>query len=264
MSPSTPALFAFSLAAFPALSGFAVKDERRRFSDMLMKTSRKVLFFVIPVSFMMIALRAQIVRVILGTGHFDWEDTRITFEILGALSLSLFAQSLIPLFARAFFSLQDTKTPLLLAAFSEAIHIAVLAFFVGKWGPISLAVSFSVASTVNAALLYLFLRKRVEGWNDREFFISTSKVTLASLAALLAVQFGKFSFRLGNVELDTFFVVFSELLLSGTLGVATFIAVAWMLKIEELESVRRFIVSRFLKQPQLLKEAEEESSRPMV
>lgn len=255
---------AFSLAAFPALSGFAVKDERRRFSDMLMKTSRKVLFFVIPVSFMMIALRAQIVRVILGTGHFDWEDTRITFEILGALSLSLFAQSLIPLFARAFFSLQDTKTPLLLAAFSEAIHIAVLAFFVGKWGPISLAVSFSVASTVNAALLYLFLRKRVEGWNDREFFISTSKVTLASLAALLAVQFGKFSFGLGNVELDTFFVVFSELLLSGTLGVATFIAVAWMLKIEELESVRRFIVSRFLKQPQLLKEAEEESSRPMV
>ena len=255
---------AFSLAAFPTLSGFAAKDERRRFSDMLMKTSRKVLFFVIPVSFMMIALRAQIVRVILGTGHFDWDDTRMTFEILGALSVSLFAQSLVPLFARAFFSLQDTKTPLLLAVFSEAVHIAVLAAFVGQWGPISLAVSFSVASVVNALLLYVFLRKRIDGWDDRAFFMSTSKVTLASLMALLAVQSGKFFFGLGNVELDTFFDVFSELLLSGTLGIAAFIGAAWMLKIEELESVRCFIISRFLKQPQLLKEAEEESSRPVV
>ena len=255
---------AFSLAAFPTLSGFIAKDERRRFSDMLLKTSRKVLFFVIPVSFMMIALRAQIVRVILGTGHFDWDDTRMTFEILGALSVSLFAQSLIPLFARAFFSLQDTKTPLLLAAFSEAVHVAVLAVFVGQWGPISLAVSFSVASVVNALLLYVFLRKRIDGWDDRAFFTSTSKVTLASLVALLAVQSGKFFFGLGNVELDTFFDVFSELLLSGTLGIAAFIGAAWMLKIEELESVRCFIVSRFLKQPQLLKEAEEESSRPVV
>ena len=255
---------AFSLAAFPTLSGFVAKDERRRFSDMLLKTSRKVLFFVVPVSFLMIALRAQIVRVILGTGHFDWEDTRITFEILGALSISLFAQSLIPLFARAFFSLQDTKTPLLLAAFSETVHIAVLAAFVGQWGPISLAVSFSLASVVNALLLYVFLRKRVNEWDDRSFFTSTGKVTLASLVALLAVQSGKFFFGLGNVELDTFVDVFSELLLSGALGIVAFIAAAWMLKIEELESVRRFIVSRFLKQPQLLKEAEEESSRPMV
>lgn len=255
---------AFSLAAFPTLSGFAAKDERRRFADMLLKTSRNVLFFVIPVSFMMIALRAQIVRVILGTGHFDWEDTRMTFEILGVLSVSLFAQSLIPLFARAFFSLQDTKTPLLLAAFSEAIHIAVLAAFVGQWGPLSLAVSFSAASLANAFLLYVFLRKRVEEWNDRSFFVSLGKVTCASLAALLAVQSGKFFFGLGNVELDTFFDVFSELLLSGVLGIAAFIAVAWALKVEELESVRCFIVSRFLKQPQLLKEAEEESSRPMV
>ncbi len=255
---------AFSLAAFPMLSGFAAKDERRRFADMLLKTSRNVLFFVIPVSFMMIALRAQIVRVILGTGHFDWEDTRMTFEILGVLSVSLFAQSLIPLFARAFFSLQDTKTPLLLAAFSEAIHIAVLAAFVGQWGPLSLAVSFSAASLANAFLLYVFLRKRVEEWNDRSFFVSLGKVTCASLAALLAVQSGKFFFGLGNVELDTFFDVFSELLLSGVLGIAAFIAVAWALKVEELESVRCFIVSRFLKQPQLLKEAEEESSRPMV
>jgi putative peptidoglycan lipid II flippase len=255
---------AFSLAAFPTLSGFVAKNEHRRFSEMLTKTARQVLFFVIPVSLMMIALRAQIVRVILGTGQFDWNDTRVTFEILGALSASLFAQSLIPLFARAFFSLQDTKTPLMLAFFSELVHIAVLVVFVGKWGPLALAVSFSIASTVNAFLLYLFLRKRIEEWNDRAFFIAALKITFASFVALLAVQSGKFFFGLGNVELDTFVVVLLELVVSGVLGIAAFIATAWILKIEELESVRRFIVSRLLRQPEVLKEAEEEASRPAV
>lgn len=255
---------AFSLAAFPTLSGFVAKNERRQFSEMLMKTARQVLFFVIPVSLMMIALRAQIVRVILGTGQFDWNDTRVTFEILGALSVSLFAQSLIPLFARAFFSLQDTKTPLVLAFFSELVHIVALVAFVGKWGPFALAISFSVASMVNVFLLYLFLRTRIEGWNDRIFFTAVLKITIASFAALLAVQSGKFFFGLGNVELDTFVVVLLELVSSGVLGIAAFIAAAWALNIEELESVRRFFVSRLLKQPEVFKEAEEEASRPTV
>jgi putative peptidoglycan lipid II flippase len=255
---------AFSLAAFPALSGFVAKDDRRRFLEILIKTSRQVLFFVLPASLMIIALRAQIVRVILGTGAFDWEDTTLTFEILGILSASLFAQSLIPLFARAFFSLQDTKTPLFLALFSEVIHIAVLVVYIEAWGPLSLALSFSVASIVNALLLFFFLRKRVGVWSDRSFFTAVSKMVLASLCALLAVQSVKFFFGLGNVELDTFVEVFLELVLAGLFGIAAFIASAWILKIEELEQVWRFIVSRVLKQPQVLKEAEEESSRGVV
>lgn len=255
---------AFSLAAFPTLSGFFAKDDRIRFSETLMKTARQMLFFVIPLSIMMIALRAQIVRVILGTGAFDWEDTTLTFEILGALSISLFAQSLIPLFARAFFSLQDTKTPLFIALFSEVVHIAVLMVFVGKWGALALALSFSVAAVINAALLYMFLRRRIETWCDRTFFHFVGKVSLASVATLLAVQSGKFFFGLGDVELDTFVEVFLELILSGTFGVVAFVVSAWVLNIEELESVRCFIVSRFVRAPQVLKEAEEESARGPV
>lgn len=255
---------AFSLAAFPMLSGFAAKDEHRRFSEMLLKTSRQVLFFVLPVSLIMIALRAQIVRVILGTGAFDWEDTVLTFDILGALSASLFAQSLIPLFARAFFSLQDTKTPLFIAIFSEAIHVAVLALGVGAWGPIALAVSFSVASVFNALFLYVALRRRIEYWDDRGFAVFLFRVTLASLCALLAVQTGKFFFEVGNVRLDTFFEVFLELFLSGVFGIVTFIISAWVLRVEEVENIRSFLFSRFIKQPEVLKEAEEESSHGTV
>lgn len=255
---------AFSLAAFPTLSAFAAKNEWGRFSETLLKTSKQIIFFVIPISVLVIALRAQIVRIILGTGEFDWEDTQMTFEILGILSVSLLAQSLIPLFARAFFSLQDTKTPLFIAIFSEAIHIVVLALFVGSWGSSALAASFTVASIANFLLLYFFLRGRVKVWNDSSFFLSVFKVSLASIVALIAAQVGKFFFGLGNVELDTFVEVFLEFIVSGFLGISAFVVAAWALRIEELESVRCFVISRFLKQPEVLKESEEEARQPLM
>ncbi|QQS20746.1 MAG: murein biosynthesis integral membrane protein MurJ [Candidatus Moraniibacteriota bacterium] len=255
---------AFSLAAFPTLSAYAAREKRVEFAAILEKTCRQVLFFVVPVSVLMLALRAQIVRIILGTGEFDWEDTRATFDILGALSISLFAQSLTPLFARAFFSLQDTKTPLLVALVSEAVHIAVLFFFVGSWGPVTLAISFSVASIVNAFLLFFLLKRRMEGWGGRAFFFATLKMALASLVALGAVQSGKFFFAIGNVELDTFAEVLLQLLFSGFLGVFAFLIAASLFRVEEVESVRSFLVSRFLRNPGVLKEAEEESNRGTV
>ncbi len=254
---------AFSLAAFPTLSALIARGEYDRFSDTVLKTARKILFFVLPVSALIIVLRAQIVRVILGTGQFDWDDTMLTFDILGVLAASLFAQSLIPLFARAFFSLQDTKIPFLLALVSEVIHIILLFAFVDTHGSIMLAVSFSVASIVNLLLLYAFLKRRLSLWRDSVFFLGTAKIVVASFLAMMAAQAGKSLFHFVD-EVDTFIEVFSELIVCGLLGAGVFVFVAWVLKIEELESVRCFIVSRFLKNPEVLKESEEESTRPVV
>lgn len=250
---------AFSLAAFPTLSAFAARDERQRFSLTLAKTAKQMLFFVLPIGFMIIALRAQIVRIILGTGEFDWNDTRMTFEILGVLSASLFAQSLIPLFARAFFSLQDTKTPLFIALASEVLHIVFLIIGIRTWGVAALPLSFSIASVFNFALLYIFLRKRLDAWDDRAFFSSISKMVVASVASVGAVQLGKLFFEVGNVRLDTFVEVLLEFLWSSLLGAGAFVLAAWALRIEELESVWRFIVSKFSRSPEILKESEEES-----
>ena len=70
-------------------------------------------------------LRAQIVRLILGTGRFDWTDTRLTAACLGVFSFGLFAASLIPLLVRAFFSFQDTKTPVLISVGAIVLNIVL-------------------------------------------------------------------------------------------------------------------------------------------
>lgn len=241
----------FALAAFPALAASLAKKNEQSFLDTLSKTTRRILFFVVPVSVLFIIFRAQFVRVILGAGHFDWNDTIATFETLKFLSLSLFAQSLVPLFARAFFALQDTRTPLLIALVSEMIHIALLPVLIPMYGIQGVAMAFSLGTIINGSLLYIFLRRRFALWKDYSFFIPTMKIVLASFVAGIAAQLSKYVFGFVNpteYDLDTFIEVFTQLGIGLGTGGIVFIFVATLLQVEELEEIKKFIWSKVLRQ----------------
>lgn len=241
----------FALAAFPMLATFIAQKNDADFFATLARTARRILFFVVPVSILFIIFRAQFVRVILGVGLFDWEDTIATFEVLKYLSFSLFAQSLVPLFARAFFALQDTKTPLLVALLSEVVHLALLPIFLPIYGVEGLAMAFSVGTILNLLLLYLFLRKKVSLWDDAAFFHPGLKIVFASVVAGVAAQLSKYVFGFVNPtedDLDTFIEVFTQLSIGVGTGIVVFVAIATLLRVEELEQVKRFVWCKVLRQ----------------
>ena len=97
----------FAVAAFPFLSENAYKPEKlkARFSS----TIRQILFFIIPASVLLITLRAQIIRIVFGSGQFNWQDTVLTMNTLGFFALSLFAQAVIPLLVRVFYARRDSQ-----------------------------------------------------------------------------------------------------------------------------------------------------------
>ncbi|MDD5084281.1 MAG: murein biosynthesis integral membrane protein MurJ [Candidatus Moranbacteria bacterium] len=255
---------AFSLAVFPSLSALAAKKADGEFFHLFANTFRRILFFVLPVSVLMIVLRAQIVRVILGSGQFDWHDTIATFGVLGILSVSLFAQSLIPLLARAFFALQNTKTPLYIALVSEAFHVILIFIFMGRYQINGLAIAFSIATTINMLLLYVFLRRQFASWKDSDIFSPSMKIIAASLVAGIIAQLTKAAFGFNDNELDTFVAIFIQLLVTSAVGISVFIALSWWMRIEEFERVKTFFVRRIFGQPQNLVEAEEEAERGSI
>lgn len=241
---------AFSLAAFPMLSLAASKKDDRDFFSTLAGTARRILFFVVPISMLLIIFRAQFVRVILGSGQFDWEDTIATFGVLAWLSVSLFAQGLIPLFARGFYALQDTKTPLYIALAAEAVHIALMPLLLPYFDVDALAMAFSAGSIVNFALLLFFLRKRVSGWKDGDLFSGSIRIVLATVFAGAIAQLSKSVFILAPSPLDTFAEVFLQLLLGVSVGLAAFLIASWWLRIEEFRSLKRWVLGKVLRQPE--------------
>lgn len=224
----------FAIAVFPTLSAIHAKKDNTEFARVFSRTFRQILFFVIPTSVFMLLLRAQIVRIVLGHGKFDWEDTVLTFQALGIFSLSLFAQCLIPLLARAFYSMHDTKTPFYIALVSEAVNISAVLILLIKYhmGVVGLAAAFSLANLVQMMILLFVLRARFENLDDKRILKSVLKIAIASIFAGIAVQGGKYLVP-HFVDIDTFFGIIAQSAAASIAGIAIFIGVCYLIKVEE-------------------------------
>jgi len=243
----------FAIAVFPLLSALAAKEKKAEFIKTFSVTLRQISFFVIPLSAFIFVLRAQIVRVVLGSGKFDWEDTVLTFECLGIFAFSLFAQSAIPLLTRTFFSFHDTKTPFYIALVSEAINISLVIILIEKMAVAGLALAFSVGSTIQALILFFVLRKKYAIRDDRNIFRSLAKIITASFLAALTIQIFK-NLTDNLVNIDTFVGIFIQLAVSLTAGLATFTLICYLLKLEEFFNFKDSLTRRIFKDRQVIAE----------
>jgi putative peptidoglycan lipid II flippase len=113
----------YSVAAFPILVDYYNSKDHLKFIAHVMGPIRQIVFWSLPIISLFVILRAQIVRVILGTGNFDWADTRLTAATLALFIISVVAQSVVLLLIRAYYAAEKTWKPLWITLFSSMITI---------------------------------------------------------------------------------------------------------------------------------------------
>lgn len=242
---------AFSQAAFPTLAEYIARDMRKEFRTVLTKTFRYILFFVVPLSAFFYLLRAQIVRVLFGDGAFDWEDTILTFETFGYLVISIFAQATIPLLTRAFYAQENTKTPVIISIVSVAVNVILALYLAPTMGVQGLALAFSMAAVLQLLLLLGTLHWQLHGFDDRIVLMSVAKIVVATLAASIVLQLLKYPIA-AMVDMQRFWGVFTQLVITFAGGTAIYLVTCWTLKCEELIVVKKYLPRR----PRLIAGAE--------
>ncbi|MFA6271991.1 MAG: murein biosynthesis integral membrane protein MurJ [Patescibacteria group bacterium] len=229
-----------ALSAFPVFSQAFIENDTSKFVLHFSQTFRRILFIVIPISIVILLLRAQIVRLVLGSGNFDWEDTILTAQTLGFFSISLFAQSLIPMLARSFYAFQNTKTPVIISVISMVINIVGSILLVQPMGVLGLALAFSIASFVNMILLLTALRTRLGDLDDQRIINSTLKIILLSLLMGLTIQALKYV--IGPwVDMQTFFGVLIQTAGSTLGGGLVYVLLAVKLNFDEVDIIKKFL-----------------------
>lgn len=175
----------FALAAFPLLSDAAGSGDFTAYHEVLGKTGRRIVFFLLPTSLLFVLFRAQLVRLILGDGQFDWTATIATAEVVGWMSISLVFQALAPLLTRAFYALQSTWTPFFVTMVTEVVAIFAALVLRSRFGVAGLAMAFSFAALVQVSLLWLALRRRAGAASERSFMKLVAQSLLACIPALV-------------------------------------------------------------------------------
>ncbi len=227
-------------AVFPSLSENAARKDWASFAKNFSATFRHILFLIIPFSVLLVVLRAQIVRVILGTGKFGWSDTILTINALQYLTLGLLAEALMLLLVRGFFALEDTKTPFWLGLAGSILRIGGAWLLMTPLGVGGLALGWALGGIFNMILLWLFLERKVVDLRFREIFTSGLRILAASFLAGVGAWV---VLRLADnfVDTRTFYGLLSQGLIAGSAGLIIYLLASEMFGISEIRVLWRMV-----------------------
>ncbi|MBI4066255.1 murein biosynthesis integral membrane protein MurJ [Candidatus Gottesmanbacteria bacterium] len=225
-------------AALPALSLSAANNAREDLKRAIITSMHQMLFFILPIGMLFIVLRTPLVRLVFGAARFDWEATVLTGMTLSTFSLSLGAQAVVQLLARAYYALYDSKTPVMVAIGSILMNTMLSIMFI-QWQKLpvwSLGLSTSIATISHAIVLFLFLDKRLDRFARVDLFVPLVKMGVASLAAGVAIYVPLKI--LDQLVFDTT-RTFGLVLLTGvttSIGLSVYFFLSWVMGVGEVRS----------------------------
>jgi len=174
----------FAVVVFPTLAKTFAQKQKEEFQKHFFSIFRQILVFIIPGSILLFFLRNYIIDFIYKTGKFTQGSSHLTAACLAIFAFSIFAQALIPLLLRAFFSFQDTKTPTLIAIIVMVVNVVLsfslvsllqlpnnFSYFLSSFFSLSslketavlgLPLAFSFSAVLQFLLLHLALKSKIK------------------------------------------------------------------------------------------------------
>jgi len=241
----------FALASFPVLSRAWVNGQKQEFLENFSSAFRQILFLIIPASVFIFLIRAQIVRLILGTGEFGWQETRLTAASLGLFCFGIFAFACIPFLSRVFYSFQDTKTPVIISLISMALSVTLCFSFVWLLGfsnsfqqflvdnlklsgieevaVIGLPLALSISAIFQFCLLLFFLRKKLK------------HIKLTEIRSSFAKTLPNF------IEMETFAGILAQTIWTAIIGIFVYTIITNLLKSPETGVIKMSILNQLTK-----------------
>jgi putative peptidoglycan lipid II flippase len=232
-------------AVFPSLSALAAEGNLPGFKDRLASVLRGVLFLALPATAGLIVLGQPAIRVVYERGAWTAEHSEATAWALSFYALGIAGHALLEVLSRAFYALSDTKTPVLVGIGSMVANIVLsLIFirFIGEPGSLSrgefagLALANSLTTLLEGAALWLLLRRRIGGIQDRLVLDGAARALIAAVGMAVAVLL---ALRLVEGQPALITTIFGLLV-----GLTSFFLLALVLGIDEARNVPLAVLRR--------------------
>jgi putative peptidoglycan lipid II flippase len=256
----------YSVAAFPTLAAALSRGESEAFLEHVATAARYVFFWSLPATALVLVLRAHLVRVVLGSGQFDWTDTRLTAAVFALFGLSLAAQGISLLLIRAYYAAGRTFVPFIVASVTAILTIVMGVLFLSLFKDqtaleiaqnvarlqyingsevLALGLAYALASIIGACMLVFLFERRFKGFLHRvtRTWWESVLASIAALSAAYLVLVAVGPLDVGSTTLSVLLKGFA----GGTTGLIVAGTVYWLLGSKELEETVLAIYGRYFK-----------------
>lgn len=236
---------AIATASLPTFSVQVALNKLDEMRNSLSTTLRAVFLLSIPAAVGMILLRYPLIQLLYENGTtFTTESTELVAWALLWYTVGLVGHSVVEIISRAFYSMQDTRTPVVIGVIAMSLNIALSiilgAFFqrIG-WLPIGgLALANSIATGLEAIVLLFIMRKRLHGLEG------TRIIKLISQVLIAVIVMGAFLWWLINyvVLLDGLILIIGI-----SFGLILYALCLFVLRVEEFNSLVKYFLGKIIK-----------------
>jgi putative peptidoglycan lipid II flippase len=217
-----------STVLYPMISKMAAEDNMKGLKASISEAISVINLLVIPATIGAMIFSKEIVTLLFGRGAFTPEAIDMTGGALFYYSIGMIAFGLRDILSRAFYALQDTKTPMINATIAVVINIIlnlVLSKYLGIGG---LALATSIAAIVGTLLLFIALRRKIGGFGLKEITKSFIKISIASIL-MGFIALGSFNFFSQNIRQNL------ALILAIGIGALAYAILIYFMRIPEVD-----------------------------
>lgn len=247
MLPHSVVTVSIATAYFTRMSQHAAANRIDEFKSDLTTGLRVIALVSVISSGLLMLLAYPVARVFVG----EYPATIALGNVIMAFMIGLVPFSFVYMMQRAFFALEDTRTPFLFTSVQISIHIAgsltLGALMPKQWLVVSLALLTTVSVLVQGTIAYGLLKRRIGGLSGHGVIRSLFAFVAAAIPAL---GLGYWVLQLlGGISAGSFPLdkVLSSVLSSGIVGIVvlfTYLFLLWLFKVSELRELQAQLTAR--------------------
>lgn len=183
-----------AIAVMPTFSAQFALGKVDEMRHALASALRGMLLFAIPASVGLMVLRQPIVAMLYQRGEFTQTSTEMVAWALLWYAAGMVGHSVMEVLTRAFYAQHDTQTPVLIGAIAMGLNVGFSFAFSAWFGQIGwmphggLALANSLATALEAAVLFIVMRRRLDGIEGRILLDGGTRIGAAAIGMGLALM----------------------------------------------------------------------------
>ena len=176
-------VFSYTLSniIFPELSKLTADNNKSMIVEILNKSIKISLFLIIPMSVGIGVLSNDIIKLIYERGEFTATSTYLTGGALTYYAIGMIGYGLMEILNKAFYAMQDSKTPMKISALAIIMNILLSIGLVKVNDYLGLPLAASVTSIITAILMIYAKNKKMNGIVDKKTTVECAKTIVSAL-----------------------------------------------------------------------------------
>lgn len=241
--PQTLIGSAMATVIFPTLAALSALGDETGKRDSMTGSIRFILVASIPSAVALIFIGQPLIS-LLERGAFDASASALVYSTLRFFALGIIVHSVLEVVTRSFYADRDTLTPLWASLAGSILYVVLGLALTGSGDVSGLALANTAAYSVEVIILLWVLRRRWHGLSENALARTTFKTLAASLMmALVIVIVHTIMVALFGADGGLLMTIL-QIVIEGLSGLAAFVVVAWLLRMDEMQTLLSIILRR--------------------